>query len=183
MALNGTLHDVSEPLVEMGQLTKQALKEMRLLVYELRPPDLEKEGLVGALHKRLNAVEKRAGVETRLITHGLMADMPVELEENMYRIAQEALTNALKHANATTVTVYLSTSDQQVTLEIVDDGCGFDPILVGNNGGMGLTSMRERTEKLSGLFTIVSTLGAGTTICVQTPLNGNGQGATIVSRH
>lgn len=179
MALNGQIVDITEPLIELGHLTKQALKEMRLLVYELRPPDLEKEGLVGALHKRINAVEKRAGVEARLITHGIIADLPVELEENLYRIAQEALTNTLKHANANTVTVHLAAQEGQVTLEICDDGCGFDPVLVGglradDSGGMGLTNMRERTEKLNGLFAIIAAPGQGTTIRVQIPIKTNG---------
>lgn len=178
MALNGQIVDITEPLNELGHLTKHALKEMRLLVYELRPPDLEKEGLVGALHKRINAVEKRAGVEARLITHGIIADLPVELEENLYRIAQEALTNALKHANASSVTVHLTAQEGQVILEICDDGCGFDPVLVGglhvdDPGGMGLTNMRERTEKLNGLFAITSALGQGTTIRVQVPMKTN----------
>jgi len=127
MVRNGDLTDLTEPLEELGQVPKQALKEMRLLVYELRPPDLEKEGLVGALHKRLNAVEKRAGIEARLITEGLLADLPVRLEENLYRIAQEALANALKHATAEHVLVRIAADAQQVTLEITDDGCGFEP--------------------------------------------------------
>lgn len=173
MALNGQLHDITEPLVELGHLTKQALKEMRLLVYELRPPDLEKEGLVGALHKRLHAVEKRSGVEARLLTDGIVADLPVELEETLYRIAQEALTNALKHADARRVTVHLAADEQHVLLEIRDDGCGFDPTLVGDNGGMGLVSMRERAQKLSGLFTIESSPGHGATVHVRIPRQGN----------
>jgi two-component system nitrate/nitrite sensor histidine kinase NarX len=176
MALNGQLQDLTTPLTELGQLTKQALKEMRLFVYELRPPDLEKEGLVGALHKRLNAVEKRSGVEARLITDGIIADLPVEMEENLYRIAQEALANALKHANAQNVLIQLAAQNGYVTLIINDDGCGFDPKLVGNldNGGMGLVSMRERAEKLAGHFAIESALGQGTTIRVQMPVILNG---------
>ncbi|MBX3015660.1 MAG: GAF domain-containing protein [Caldilineaceae bacterium] len=179
MAQNGQLHDLDEPLLELGQLSKQALKEMRLLVYELRPPDLEKEGLVGALHKRLNAVEKRAGVEARLITQGIITDLPVELEENLYRIAQEALANALKHADAQHVTVQLAAQAGQVTLEVGDDGCGFDPELItasadGDTGGMGLMTMRERTEKLNGIFTIISAPGLGATVRVQIPIQANG---------
>ncbi|HRW05145.1 MAG TPA: GAF domain-containing protein [Caldilineaceae bacterium] len=127
MVQNGTLTDLTEPLEELGQVTKHALKEMRLLVYELRPLDLEKEGLIGALHKRLNAVEKRAGIEARLITEGILADLPLELEENLYRIAQEALANALKHADAQQVIVRLSSDTHAVILEVTDDGCGFDP--------------------------------------------------------
>ncbi len=171
MAFTGRLTDLTEPLIELSGVTKQALKEMRLLVYELRPPDLEKEGLIGALHKRLNAVEKRAGVEARLITDGIITELPVTLEENLYRIAQEALANALKHANADTVTVQLAATDQEVILAIIDDGCGFDPAAVTENGGMGLTNMRERAEKLAGRLTITSTPGAGAVVRVQLPLN------------
>jgi nitrate/nitrite-specific signal transduction histidine kinase len=170
MALNGQLTDINEPLVELGQLTKQALKEMRLLVYELRPPDLQTEGLIGALHKRLNAVERRAGVQARLITHGLIDTLPVEVEENLYRIALEALANALKHADARQVIVQLSAQNGQVILEISDDGCGFDPTAVVDNGGMGLINMRERTEKLHGCFTIQSTPARGAMVRVQIPI-------------
>ncbi|MEZ4861456.1 MAG: GAF domain-containing protein [Caldilineaceae bacterium] len=174
MALNGQLNDITEPLLELSQLTKQALKEMRLLVYELRPPDLEKEGLIGALHKRLNAVENRSGLEARLITHGIVTDLPLELEENLYRIVQEALTNALKHAEAQHVTVQLYAEDGQIAVEVHDDGCGFDPAIASENGGLGLMSMRERTEKLNGLFTIRSAPGEGATVCVQVPFKVNG---------
>jgi signal transduction histidine kinase len=174
MLFNGQPVEITELLAEMGPLTKQALKEMRLLVYELRPPDLQQEGLVGALHKRLNAVEKRAGIEARLITQGLVADLPIELEENLYRIAQEALANTLKHANAQKVIIQLAAQDGQVLLEIRDDGCGFDPTLAGENGGMGLTNMRERAEKLHGTCTVESTTGQGAAIRVQIPIKPNG---------
>jgi len=127
MVQNGELTDLAEPLQDLGQVAKQALKEMRLLVYELRPFDLEKEGLIGALHKRLSAVEKRAGIEARLVTEGILADLPKHLEENLYRIAQEALANALKHADADHVIVRLASDAHFVTLEVEDDGCGFDP--------------------------------------------------------
>jgi len=173
MAMNGQLDDIAEPLAELAQLSKQALKEMRLLVHELRPPDLEKEGLVGALHKRINAVEKRSGVEARLITHGILAELPVTLQENMYRIALEALANALKHADARNVTVHIYAADEHVTLEVIDDGCGFDPTILENNGGMGLISMRERAEKMNGSFSIQSTNDQGATIRVQIPLTKN----------
>lgn len=184
MARNGQLVDLNEPLVELGHVTKQALKEMRLLVYELRPPDLEKEGLLGALHKRLNAVEKRAGVEARLITQNIDVDLPVELEQNLYRIAQEALANTLKHADAQQVVVHFAAQAGQVTLSITDDGCGFEPALAQDNGGMGLTTMRERTEKLQGRFTIESAPGQGTTVRVVVPMtNHRYQPTHALERH
>lgn len=174
MLLNGQSVEIAEFLAEMGPLTKQALREMRLLVYELRPPDLQQEGLVGALHKRLNAVEKRAGIEARLITQGLVTELPVELEENLYRIAQEALANTLKHANAQSVIIQLAAQENQVFLEIRDDGCGFDPAVAGENGGMGLTNMRERAEKLHGQCIVESAPAQGASVRVQIPIKQNG---------
>lgn len=173
MARNGEIEDLIEPLEELGEVSKQALKEMRVLVYELRPLDLQKEGLVGALHKRLNAVEKRTGIEARLITEGLLADLPMTVEENLYRIAQEALTNSLKHAGASQVTVRLASKAGQVILEIQDNGCGFTQHADdhhAHNGGMGLSTMRERAESLEGTFAINSVWHQGATIRVQVPL-------------
>ncbi|HMN30723.1 MAG TPA: histidine kinase, partial [Caldilineaceae bacterium] len=115
MAQNGQLSGVEEALAELGQLGQQALKEMRLLVHELRPPALEQDGLLGALHQRLAAVERRAGVEARLVANDL-CELPAALEAGVYRIAQEALNNALKHAEATTVTVALHCNADSFTL-------------------------------------------------------------------
>jgi signal transduction histidine kinase len=96
------------------------------------------------------------------------------VEEGLYRIAQEALNNALKHAAATSVTVYIRTEDERVELEVVDDGQGFDPDAVGDRGGMGLASMRQRAEKLGGSLTVLSAPGEGTrvkvSVGVRTPM-------------
>jgi PAS domain S-box-containing protein len=167
----GRLPNVDEPLTELGEIAQQALKEMRLLVYELRPPELEKEGLLGALHRRLGAVEERAGVEARLMADKVV-ELPEPVEQMLYRIAQEALNNALKHAAATSVTVYLRTDDERVELEVVDDGRGFDPDATGAGGGIGLSSMRERVEKLAGTLTIHSKPGEGTRVMVSVKTPG-----------
>lgn len=86
-------------ITRLGETAQDALKEMRLLVYKLRPPALEKEGLVGAIQQRLGAVERRAGVKAQLIASDPIT-LSAPLEEGLYRIAQEALNNALKHAKA-----------------------------------------------------------------------------------
>jgi signal transduction histidine kinase len=150
-------------LVRLGQVSHQALKEMRLLVYELRPAALETEGLVAALQQRLEAVEKRAGVEARLLVEE-MVELPTIVEEGLYRIAQEALNNILKHAAATAVTVRLKANPEQVELEVVDNGRAFDPANLSNGGGIGLVSMRERAERLGGSLTIISRPGEGTRV-------------------
>lgn len=164
---SGRAEGIDEALQELSQLGQQALREMRLLVHELRPPLLEQKGLLGALHQRLNAVEKRAGIDVRLTTDTLI-DLPPAVEEGFYRIAQEALNNALKHAAATAITILLRTNEQQVTLEVSDNGVGFDP--TASNRGIGLHSISERTAKLGGQLTLLSAPGQGTTIRVQAPL-------------
>ena len=165
LAQHGDLERVEEYLDRLGEIGQQALKEMRLLVYQLRPLVLKREGLVGALQQRLDTVEKRAGVDARLLIEGEI-ELPAQVEEELYRIAQEALNNALKHAAATCVTVCIRAEGDQVELEVRDDGRGFDPVTVGNEGGMGLVSMRERMEKLGGTLAILSTPGEGTRVRV-----------------
>ena len=166
----GEVEHVADYLAELGQIAQQALKEMRLLIYELRPQVLEQERLVGALQQRLEAVEGRAGVETRLLVDDKVDGLSNLPQEELYRIALEALNNALKHAAATTVTLQLKVNEGQVQLEVSDNGKGFDPDLAVNKGGLGLTSMRERVGKLQGTFAILSAPGQGTTVKVNLPL-------------
>jgi predicted ATPase/signal transduction histidine kinase len=164
---SGKTENIADPLVELGGIAQQALKEMRLLVYELRPPTLEQEGLLGALHQRLNSVEKRAGVETHLVANDLF-ELPATIEEELYRIAQEALNNSLKHSGATSVTVSLSKDNGFVVLEVTDDGHGFELHSDAyQRGGIGLSSMRERAERLGGSLEVRSTIGKGTTVSVR----------------
>jgi len=165
LATTGDLNRVEQHLDRLGDISQQALKEMRLLVYELRPLALRREGLVGALQQRLDAVEKRAGMDARLLTEGEI-ELAAPVEEALYRIAQEALNNAMKHAAATSVTVRISTEDDRVTLEIVDNGRGFGPQDSGAAGGLGLVSMRERAEKLDGTVNVISAPGKGTSVQV-----------------
>jgi PAS domain S-box-containing protein len=159
----GDLDRVKHDLTRIGETAQQALKDMRLLVYELQPSNLEKEGLIGALHHRLNAVEKRAGVEARLLAEQ-MVELPKPVEEALYGIAQEALNNTLKHAEANSVTVYIRVRGEHVELEVVDDGRGFDPDAASDRGGLGLITMRERAESVGGSLTVLSAPGEGTRV-------------------
>jgi signal transduction histidine kinase len=154
---------------QIGTTAVKALKEMRLLVYELRPPELKKEGLIRAIRQRLEAVEGRSGVEARLVVDELVR-LPQSVEQELYRIANEALNNALKHAAATSVVVYLRHIDGRIELEVVDDGIGFDPEAVRDHGGLGLESIRQRAEKLDGTATIRSVPGEGTSVKVSISL-------------
>jgi signal transduction histidine kinase len=153
-------------ITRIGEIAQQALKEMRLLVYELRPPALADEGLIRALRGRLEAVEGRAGIETRFVVGDLIT-LPPEVEAELYRIALEALNNALKHARASQVTVSLRCEDDRVALEIRDDGIGFDPAIGRESGGVGLRSMAERAARMGGTLDIDSTPGGGTAVTVR----------------
>ena len=169
MANAGTLTNVADYFTDLGEIAQQALKEMRLLVYELRPAILEREGLVGALQQRLDSVEGRAGVEARLLVEEMIQPPPT-VEEDLYRIAQEALNNALKHAAATSVTVRIYADQGQLVLEVNDDGRGFNPEALNDMGGMGLVSIRERVDKLGGRLNVISAPGDGTVVQVKVAL-------------
>lgn len=145
---------------------RQALKEMRLLIYELRPMALQNEGLAGALRNRIEAVERRAGIEARLVLDN-QVPLSDQVEAGLYGIAQEALNNVLKHARATRLTLRLSATPECIEMEISDNGQGFPDLRHQPDGGIGLSSMRERTLALGGVLSIQSVAGQGTTILVK----------------
>jgi signal transduction histidine kinase len=153
---------VNHILARIGQTARQALKEMRLFIHQLRPPALEEEGLVGALHTRLAAVEGRFDVKARLVSDGDV-DLPMPVQHTLYQIAQEALNNVLRHAHARSVTVALECQGNGAVMEVVDDGCGFDPTSV-PRGRMGLDNMRHRAQEAGGTLEIVSAPDAGTRV-------------------
>lgn len=159
---------IFDDLLSTGQ---QALKEMRLMVHKLRPSLLEKEGLVRAVQQRLNAVEGRAGVHHQLILEGSLT-LPPEVEDALYFVAQEALNNMLKHANATQVAVTLRQTDDNVTLIVADDGEGFVWKTAVASDGIGLHSMRERVEALGGDILFEATVGQGCTVTATIPVEG-----------
>ena len=167
LAGSGDIERARGYLIRLGEISQQALREMRLLVYELRPLALKEFGLVGALQQRLDAVERRSGLEAQLSIEEEL-ELPERIEEELFRIAMEALNNALKHANPTRVTVSFRKEENRempcIELSIMDDGKGFDPNVKDDEGGLGLISMKERIEKLGGELTILSTPGEGTQV-------------------
>jgi PAS domain S-box-containing protein len=166
LAVAGDHQRVEHYLTRLGETTQQSLREMRLLLYELLPPVLEEQGLVGALQRRLELVEKRAGIKTDLTVSGEY-HLPLPLEEELYLIAQEALNNSLKHAGSSSSNVRISSDGEHVLMEVVDHGVGFDPLEVLHRGGMGLDSMRERAQHIGAELIIHSEIGRGTTVRVK----------------
>jgi signal transduction histidine kinase len=159
--------DLAQPLDYILALATSALAEMRALIFELRPESLEVEGLLPALSRRLDVLRSRGGieVEARLDSE---PDLPIAAKEALYRVAQEALHNASKHANASRVTMILACDNGDVSLEIADNGSGFE-VREHFPGHLGLRSMRERVEAVGGSFAIHSAPGKGTRIWASLP--------------
>ena len=160
----------AEHLRELRDTAQEALREMRLLIFELRPPVLAKIGLAAALQARLDSVELRGGMKTELHIDGEQnrEHLARGAEEELYHIAQEALNNVLKHSNAQHVWVYLCFSEVETSLAIRDDGVGFASTAE-SNGGLGLASLKERADKIGAILEIKSTPGMGTEIRVIVP--------------
>ncbi len=158
---------VDEWLEYVRSLAEAGLTEMRALIFELRPESLESEGLVVALQKQAAAVAARHEIPVRA-TLGEEPDLALEAKEALYRIAQEAMHNTVKHARASGVDLDLARDETTVTLEISDDGAGFDPS-ESFSGRLGLRSMRERAERLGGTLEIQSAVGEGATVRVIIP--------------
>ncbi len=152
-------------------LAEGGLAELRALIFELRPESLEREGLVGALEKQVAAVQARHGLQVRMHLGG-EPDLPQVAKEAMYRVAQEALHNAVKHARARTLDLTLEVREADVGLLIADDGRGFDP-RGQYPGHLGLQSMRERTAAVGGTLEIDSSPGQGTRLEARFPLAAN----------
>ncbi|HEY8598079.1 MAG TPA: sensor histidine kinase, partial [Thermomicrobiales bacterium] len=159
---------VAAPVDYVLSLAEAGLTEMRALIFELRPESLATEGLGAALGKMADAIRVRHHLAVDLeLCDELAAPLPTK--EALYRIAQEATNNAIKHARAGQLAIRLDCDETGYLLVVSDDGAGFDPH--GEfDGHFGLTSMRERASRLAGTLTVASASGEGTTISVRLPL-------------
>lgn len=162
---NADDEDLASRLVEIEETARASIARLRHLIFELQPPALDEEGLTAALRALLDEIRTVHGLDCQL-------DAQLELEPDpqtrsiVYRIAQEALTNVVKHARATWLRVELSTSHHGVLTRVVDDGSGFplESRRDGEVGHLGLTSMRERAEMANGRWGVESAGGSGTTV-------------------
>ncbi len=157
-----------EQVAKLKTLAQEALEELRSLIFELRPPDLARDGLAGALRKHVDALRRFESGAIELEVEGEIARDAVR-DPDVLRIAQEALQNALRHAGASRVTVRLRGDGDHLLLEIEDDGSGFDPSSPElRSMHLGLTSMEERAQRFGGLLEIRSTPGSGATVRLET---------------
>lgn len=155
---------------------QQALKETRLMLYELQPAEAgQGVNFIQDLERRLGTVERHAGVKTQLTLEGALEACLPGWSEHLFWITIEALNNTLKHAQARNVRVQLRCFPDQVDLDIVDDGKGFDPATA-HPGGLGCQTMRDRAHLLGGELALVSAPGQGTRVSFRAEIKpGTGQ--------
>jgi signal transduction histidine kinase len=147
----------------LQELAREALDELRLLILELRPPDLERDGLAGALRKEVDMLRRLHDVEIVIEVEDGVGGGARDAE--VLRIAQEALHNALRHAAPDRVSVTLAGDGGRLLVEVVDDGAGFEPDDAElRSKHLGLTSMEERAKSIGGRLELRSAPGAGTTV-------------------
>ncbi|MFE0104762.1 sensor histidine kinase [Streptomyces sp. NPDC059009] len=162
-----------EHLDRAADLARHSLGEARRSVQNLAPVALEHDTLPEALKKTVTEWSERTGVRAQFTTTGTTTPLHEELESTLLRIAQEALSNASRHAAPTRVGVTLSYMDGEVTLDVRDDGTGFDPLGLparSGTGGFGLDGMRARAERVAGSLTVESEPGHGTAVSARVPL-------------
>jgi signal transduction histidine kinase len=157
----------------LQELAQEAIGELRSLIFQLRPAAVEVEGLAAALSKHVQVLRRVHGLEIDLAVAGEPRLRP-GIDDEVFRIAQEALHNALRHAAASRLEVQLEEGRRRLALTVRDDGRGFDPTSPAlRSRRLGLTSMEERAGALGGTLTIGSEPGTGTTIRLEVPLGEN----------
>ena len=169
----GDLSDrLGQALATVGDLTKRAQNEMRKFIFEWGPDGIE-AGLVNALTRHVSSLPGDPGLHVDV--DGPDGRMPLsrKTETQLYGIGREALANVVKHAGASTAWIRIESHADHVLVEIVDDGCGFDPATV-HAGHFGLDSMRSRAEEIGADLDISSARGGGTVVRVELPVEANG---------
>ncbi len=159
-----------EPVERLGELAQEAIGELRSLVFQLRPAAVETDGLGPALRKHVEVLRRVHRREIELDLSGGEGLAPGTAAE-VFRIAQEALGNALRHSRAAHIAVRLSEPNGRLRLTVEDDGVGFEPGSAAlRSRRLGLTSMEERADGLGGSLSVESRPGAGATIGLEVPL-------------
>jgi NarL family two-component system sensor histidine kinase LiaS len=160
--------EAQKHLDEAEKLSRQSQEELALLIQELRPAALQDDGLSKAIRNYTSDWSRQSGIKVGLELNDEIS-VPHQVEEALFRVTQEALSNIARHSEAKAVVIRLTLSNGEVTLAIRDNGRGFEPSSVVNQG-YGLDSMRERADNVSGSFKIESGPGSGTEVVVRIPI-------------
>ncbi|TMK96002.1 MAG: GAF domain-containing sensor histidine kinase [Actinobacteria bacterium] len=168
---NARLYERSRELTVVEERNRSAMAEMRSLIFELRPGDVVADGLAVTLQKHIDVLRRVYGTEIELKLDGAPQRSPdAAVQREIFRIAQEAIANALKHSGAEHVRVYLEERRNHLRVTIHDDGCGFDAEGPQARRRLGLISMRERAEEIGGAMEVRSEPRVGTTVTMEIDL-------------
>lgn len=165
----GNADKAEQRLHQLKEIAREAMTELRLLVYELRPSILEEQGLQAALYERLEAVEMRSGIEVALEID-CVPPLPLDLQNELFWVILEGLNNIIKHARARHVQLRVVGQADRCQLTLTDDGSGFDVSTARRYGGYGLKTIGERLAQFGGTLAIHSQPGTGTTLEIEVPL-------------
>jgi signal transduction histidine kinase len=152
-------------LAELQSEAKEALDELREVAQGIHPPLLSDRGLLEAIEARVGRLPLGVAIESDSVARG--ERFPEEIEAAAYFFVSEALTNVLKHAQATTATIGLSSADDELDVAVADDGIGF---VYSPDSGSGLIGLRDRVEAVGGKFQVTTQRGAGTTLTARLPV-------------
>ncbi|MCK9858038.1 sensor histidine kinase [Paenibacillus sp. ATY16] len=174
MLLKKEFQMVQDELLDLKGQVRSGLEEIRKIIFNLRPMALDDLGLVPALRKFAHDFEDKTKIRTIFELNGKEVRMPSAMEAGVFRLVQEAFTNAQKHARASFVTLEVAFTTETVTITIVDNGIGFHSeqaeAHAQSNSSFGLIGMRERVDLLEGRMEIDSKLGQGTKIIINIPI-------------
>jgi PAS domain S-box-containing protein len=163
-------------VVELKRMVDDVLEDLHRLAMDLRPASLDHLGLVAAVRQYLEAISERHGLVAQFETVRFSERLRPDAETALYRIVQEALTNVIRHAQATRVDVILEQRGDKLIVLVEDNGIGFDPVTAMSGGHLGLLGMHERAEMLGGTLVLESAAGAGTTLLVEVPYGNSDPG-------
>ncbi|GAA4077349.1 sensor histidine kinase [Amphibacillus indicireducens] len=163
-----SVDQIAQPLEQVEQMIQQAQLEMRALLLHLRPIALKDQSLKAGIDQLISELVEKVPLKINWQTEEISLNRAVE--DNLFRILQESLSNALRHAKANQINVLFIKRDHIAILTVIDDGIGFDPDQA-LSGSYGLANMQERTTEMGGQFKIVSLPNQGTKITVHVPLN------------
>ncbi len=165
----GELESINQQLIDLQETAVQTHKEMRLLLYELRPALLEEKGLEKALQQRMQLVEFRGGIRGQIEAH-LAQKLPFSIEEVLFQVASEALNNTLKHSSADMVKIAISSDEVHVNMRIEDNGQGFSSHDENFSPGMGIDNMRRSVQQMGGTLRYEQQTDRGTIMVTYIPL-------------